>query len=200
MELLLCLVLLGIARVAIATQAATLGTAAVYGALLVAALEAGALWTLRAKLPSRAANSLHFPRLSTTLLWTGFCVAAVGVVIAVDLLFPVEETVEGLFRPFANHWAGWMALVLVVPLVEEIVFRAAVLELLLPRLRPTYSLLCSALLFSVVHGDARQAGAAFFVGLAFGLAYIKTRSVMPGVIAHAAANAMGLALVLRASG
>lgn len=88
----------------------------------------------------------------------------------------------------------WMA-ALLTPVVEEFWYRANLLEALRPRLGDRRALVVSALLFSFVHADPGAVLALFGLGLIFGMLYLRTGSLWPGVIAHGLWNATSFFLV-----
>jgi hypothetical protein len=78
----------------------------------------------------------------------------------------------------------------VVPILEEYLFRGLILRGLLTHCRPRTAVLISALLFATTHGNLRQFILAMVIGFVFGWWYVRTRSVGPGIIGHAAFNAV----------
>ena len=87
------------------------------------------------------------------------------------------------------------ALAVVTPLSEEVLFRGFVLRGLLPSIGAGPAVVASALLFSVLHLEPRVMVPIFITGLAFGLLYVRTRSVWPCIAAHAGQNALALLAV-----
>ncbi len=94
-----------------------------------------------------------------------------------------------------GHGAGWLSIALVVPVAAEIVFRAVLIELLWRRLSTSGAVVLSAAIFGLAHLDLRVGIGAFVLGLIFGAAYVKTKSIAPGVMGHVATNIMGLYLL-----
>ena len=84
-----------------------------------------------------------------------------------------------------ERW-GYVAVGLLAPLVEELVFRGAILRALLGlwKSRPWLCITVSALLFSLVHGNPVQMPHAFIIGLLLGWLYFRTGSIVPGVVYH----------------
>lgn len=80
---------------------------------------------------------------------------------------------------------GYIVVGLLAPLVEEMVFRGAILRALLDRGgRHWTAITISAVLFAVVHGNPAQMPHAFLVGLLLGWMYYRTDSIVPGVAYH----------------
>lgn len=137
-----------------------------------------------------------------TLFWVA-CLA-VGLMIPVSyatelLHFSAPDDLAKLLANMMNHNLGFITIGMVAPLAEEMVFRGAVLrtlnEVLGHRLR-WVAIAVSALLFAVVHGNMAQGFGAFVLGLALGWMYVRTGSIVPGVVFHWVNNGVAV-LVFR---
>lgn len=84
-----------------------------------------------------------------------------------------------------ERW-GYVAVGLLAPLVEELVFRGAILRALLRQWesRPWMCIAVSALIFAAAHGNPAQMPHAFIVGMLLGWMYRRTGSIVPGVAYH----------------
>lgn len=84
-----------------------------------------------------------------------------------------------------ERW-GYIAVGLLAPLAEELVFRGAILRVLLRQWesRRWMCIAVSALVFSLAHGNPAQMPHAFIVGLLLGWMYCRTGSIVPGVAYH----------------
>lgn len=137
-----------------------------------------------------------------TLFWVA-CLAVglmMPVAYATELLhFSAPDDLNKLFAGMMSHDLGFIAIGIVGPLAEEMVFRGAILrtlnEMLGHRLR-WVAIAVSALLFAVVHGNMAQGFAAFLLGLALGWMYVRTGSIVPGVVFHWVNNSI-VVLVFR---
>ena len=113
--------------------------------------------------------------------------------------WPVAATSSVLHLPILSSLLAWTLFCLVVvvlgPMTEEIVYRAIVIESLRRKLSAPAAVVCAAALFGIVQGELRTGLLAFGAGLAFGLAYVRSRSIAPGAVAHAVNNAFGLLVV-----
>lgn len=78
-----------------------------------------------------------------------------------------------------------LAQITAVPLVEEIIYRGILLNLLLSRSNVTNSILISSIAFAVLHGHPVTA---FFGGLIFAHIYVKTRNLWLCILGHSCAN------------
>ena len=80
---------------------------------------------------------------------------------------------------------GYGILGLMAPLVEEIVFRGAILRALLRwKNNPWIGIVISAVLFSAIHMNPAQMPHALLIGILLGWMYYRTDSIIPGVIYH----------------
>ena len=83
-----------------------------------------------------------------------------------------------------------LSITVAAPLAEELMFRG-VIQTRLERAMPVWAaVVLQAVLFGVVHGTPIQMAYAFLLGLAFGFLRSRTGSILPGIAAHAAFNAM----------
>ncbi|MEG1886796.1 MAG: type II CAAX endopeptidase family protein [Oscillospiraceae bacterium] len=75
-------------------------------------------------------------------------------------------------------------------LVEEFAFRGVILSILKKRFSPTSSIIISAVVFGLVHGNLVQIPFALLMGLAFGYITVYSGSLWPAIIAHFLNNTM----------
>ena len=106
-----------------------------------------------------------------------------------------NEQLEGLM----SVPGGYMVIALLPPMVEELVFRGAVLRSLIktrpqpPQTQPGtpwLAIFLSSVLFALVHLNPAQMPHAFLIGLLLGWMYVRTGSIIPGVAYHWANNTM----------
>ncbi len=122
-----------------------------------------------------------------TLVWSSL--AALGAVIPAlwlqEQMPPLPNLMENEFDMIlANRW-GYLAIGLLAPLAEELVFRGAILKVLLnSRLSVVNAIVVSALLFALVHANPAQMPYAFLIGLLLGWMYWRTGSILPGMAYH----------------
>ena len=95
----------------------------------------------------------------------------------------------------SNYW-GYLAIGLLAPLAEEIVFRGAILRTLLESnsRQPVGPIMISAVLFSLIHMNPAQMPYAFLAGLLLGWMYWRTGSILPGMAYHWANNSVAYIL------
>ncbi len=98
-----------------------------------------------------------------------------------DLPNSMQETFEMMMR----HPLGIIAIVIMAPIVEELLFRGAIEGYLLRKWKhPAGAIVFSSLVFGLVHGNWVQAPFAFVIGLALGWMYYRTGSLLPGILMH----------------
>lgn len=103
-----------------------------------------------------------------------------------DIVDQTNQQLEGLM----SIPGGYMVIALLPPVVEELVFRGAVLRSLLEwKSEKKWAMIAlSALFFSLVHLNPAQMPHAFLIGLLLGWMYTRTGSIVPGVAYHWANN------------
>ena len=118
--------------------------------------------------------------------WAG--VAALGTLIPSEVyqeLLPLPDfSTQELMQVMSSRW-GYLTICIFAPLVEEVVFRGAVLRSLLQRMNSRWGAIAlSAFLFALVHLNPAQMPHAFLIGLLLGWMYERTRSILPGIMVH----------------
>ena len=94
-----------------------------------------------------------------------------------------DDNAALLGQIMASPW-GYLAICIFAPLVEEVVFRGAILRTLLDSFRPAVAIIASALVFAIVHLNWAQMPHAFLMGLLLGWMYWRTGSIIPGILLH----------------
>ncbi len=104
----------------------------------------------------------------------------------------------GLFQQVMHGLRGWnltlavLGLGLAPALGEEFLFRGLLLRGLVGKLGAMGALLVSALFFGLVHFDPVHSVAATLIGLYLGVAFLRTGSLLPGIICHAINNVIAV--------
>ena len=133
----------------------------------------------------------------TVLFW---CVlAAFGAIIPStylqDMMPELPNWAEKEFELIMNNRFGYFIIGLLAPLVEELVFRGAILRALLRwKSNPWIGIVISAVMFSAIHMNPAQMPHAFLVGLLLGWMYYRTDSIVPGVVYHWVNNTIAYVL------
>ena len=109
----------------------------------------------------------------------------------------IPDLYESLFLQLKNNPWGIMAVAVVAPVFEEILFRGAIEGHLLKTGRhPAFAIILSALLFGVVHGNPAQIPFAFVLGLVMGWLFYATGSLLPSMLLHFINNMSSVVLGL----
>jgi len=115
--------------------------------------------------------------------------AAAGTVLPAEWILEkmpeLPNIVEGEFGMVLDNPAGYMVIGIFAPLVEEVVFRGAILRALLRSMKSHWGAIAiSAVLFSLVHANPAQMPYALAIGMLLGWMYWRTDSVVPGIAFH----------------
>lgn len=97
----------------------------------------------------------------------------------------------GLGRGF---WACFTAIIS-ASILEELLCRGLIFELLRKRLGVRTSILFSSLFFGLIHLEVATAIVALVAGVIFGLLYVRTSSLYTTIIIHAINNALAFAMI-----
>ena len=112
-----------------------------------------------------------------------------------ELLPELPNVVDQEFDLLFNNRLGYFVIGLSGPLVEELVFRGAILRSLLDwRQNPWIGIAISAVFFSLSHMNPAQMPHAFLIGLLLGWMYYRTDSIVPGVVFHWVNNTVAYVL------
>ena len=124
------------------------------------------------------------------LIWA--ILAGLGAILPLQWLYEqmnitMTDDVKHLFESIMGSRWGYLALGILAPVAEELVFRGAILRSLMDYFNhrlPWIPIVVSALLFGAVHGNMAQFANAFTMGLLLGWLYYRTHSIVPGVVLH----------------
>ena len=103
----------------------------------------------------------------------------------INLTMP--DTTRMMFEEVMKVSWGYVAIGLMVPIAEEIVFRGAIQHTLQVALGKRYhwiAIVISALIFGFIHFNLAQGVHAFVIGLLLGWMYYRTGSILPGLVFH----------------
>ena len=97
----------------------------------------------------------------------------------------LPNTLEDIFDQMVKSPVGIFSIVVSGPIIEEIVFRRIIINDCMTRFgKPWAAILISAALFGIIHLNPAQMANAFLMGILFGWVYIRTGSMLPGIIGH----------------
>lgn len=111
-----------------------------------------------------------------------------------------QELIGGMSDDMEKSVVAFVLSVFIIaPIVEEFVFRALIMTKLRKEFNVTTSIIVSAILFALIHfmaGSIVIVVHAFLGGIIFSLAYMKTKSLFPAIIAHIFGNIGGYVPIL----
>ncbi|MFJ8219352.1 MULTISPECIES: CPBP family intramembrane glutamic endopeptidase [Bacillus cereus group] len=81
-----------------------------------------------------------------------------------------------------------ISIVLLAPLVEELVFRYAAINILIHKFNKTWSIIISSLVFSIMHFDFPFVFGYFLIGLVLAVVYVRTNRLLVSFFVHASMN------------
>lgn len=90
---------------------------------------------------------------------------------------------------------AFVALVIVAPISEELVYRGFVFQGLSNRFHPIWAALVSSILFGLVHGQLNVFIDTFILGMVLCWLFVKTKSIWPPIILHAIKNGVAFYLL-----
>lgn len=110
------------------------------------------------------------------------------------------DSVEGLSKEFSGAGnLGWrmVSAIILIPVIEELVFRAMLQRLLARRFSVPLAILIQALCFGAVHlATPMHVLIGVFGGLSFGMIYVATNRLSLTIATHCASNAIFILLIL----
>ena len=136
----------------------------------------------------------------TALLWVALF--TLGTIIPLEFVYEqlgleMDANTSKVFESLVKESWGYVAVGILAPLAEEIVFRGAILRTLLGMVNKKnhwVAIMISAALFGAVHGNAAQLVNALLMGLLLGWMYYRTKSLVPGILMHWVNNTMAYVL------
>lgn len=124
---------------------------------------------------------------------------AIGISILTEDV-PLPQAMQELSLRMAHTPLGLLALIIVGPLAEELLFREAIEgEMLRRGARPWVAIAVSAIAFSAIHLNLAQGLYALPLAILFGIIYLKTRNILITTVLHILNNSIA-ALQLRFMG
>ena len=135
-----------------------------------------------------------------TLLWVALF--SLGTIIPLSFLYEqlgieMDENTQQIITSLMKEPWGYVAVGILAPLAEEVVFRGAILRTLLgimSKKNHWVAIMISAAIFGVVHANLAQFINALLMGLLLGWMYYRTGSLVPGILLHWINNTMAYVL------
>lgn len=109
----------------------------------------------------------------------------------------IPNIMEQSFDLLQSGWGGILAITIIGPVLEEVLFRGAITKALLQQYSPTKAIFISALIFGVFHINPAQILPAFLIGLLLAWTYYKTASLIPCILMHILNNSLSVYISLR---
>lgn len=139
------------------------------------------------------ARSVHWPKVPAALVGSAAGILAVSLF---SEFFDLPDFTGGSLTEMMDSLPGILAVGVLGPILEEVVFREALLGGMLAQgASPWKAILISAFVFGAVHFNPAQFPAAFSIGLLLGVVYWKTGNIVVTSIIHMANNLLCVALV-----
>ena len=129
---------------------------------------------------------------AVAILTSGFVVSSL-----MSLLDWIPNIMEQSFDILQSVWGGILAIAIVGPVLEELLFRGAITKALLQQYNPTKAILISALLFGAFHINPAQILPAFLIGILLAWTYYKTGSLIPCIFMHILNNSLSVYLSIK---
>lgn len=128
--------------------------------------------------------------IAMTLMWIGNIIGSIitsiiGFSMTNEITNPVEEMIRN-----SSIYINLIVISILAPIFEEIFFRKLLIDRTI-KYGATLSILLSALMFALFHGNLSQFFYAFLLGLLFAFVYIKTGKIIYSIILHAFVNFYG---------
>ena len=162
-------------------------------ALLLADVVMGGILIWKGYLSDR---QLWNPTTATCLGWT--LIAGVSAIFIADAISSLAnflpDWMENSFADIETNWLGILAIAIVGPVLEEMLFRGAVTTTLLKEYSPKKAIIYSALIFGIFHLNPAQILVATLLGLLLGWLFYRTRSLIPCIIVHILNNSLSVFL------
>lgn len=124
-------------------------------------------------------------------------IAGLFVTDPLNMLIPMPDSVRDSFMKFLQpNIFSFLTSVIAAPILEEILFRGIILEGFLRNYSPRKAVIWSSVIFGIAHLNPWQAVGAILIGILIGWIYMKTNSLIPGMILHFANNLIAFILMM----
>ncbi|MEQ9378499.1 MAG: type II CAAX endopeptidase family protein [Imperialibacter sp.] len=111
-------------------------------------------------------------------------------------LIPMPESIKKMFEALMQpNIFSFITIVIMAPLLEEAFFRGVVLEGFLRNYSPWKAIIWSSMIFGAAHMNPWQTISASLIGVLIGWIYVKTNSLIPGIILHFFNNLIGFSVM-----
>lgn len=141
----------------------------------------------------------YVPTSAGYLGWTALLAVALNILTGwlLSLMDFLPDWNKDTFAQLMGNWAGIVDICLLAPVMEELVFRGAIMRELLKRQQPWMAMVVSSFFFGLVHFNPAQSAFAFLLGMLLAWIYWRTRSLVPCIVFHVLNNSLSTGLSLR---
>lgn len=167
---------------------ASVQTAAIWGSILSFFIMGGYLWRGNYFRKDERTWSVISPRVLVLTMLIG--ISSYVFLIQLNEILDLPNILEDQFVNMSNNLWGILAISLLGPVLEEFLFRGAILGTLLKKMNPRIAILVSAVIFGLIHFNPAQVVYAFFFGIVLGRIYYVTGSLILCMIVHVMANSI----------
>lgn len=102
----------------------------------------------------------------------------------------LPDIMEDTFEALESGWVGILAVSVLGPILEEMLFRGAITRELLKHYNSKHAILFSGLIFGLFHINPAQILPAMLIGFVLAWLYWRTKSIIPGIIIHIINNSL----------
>lgn len=166
----------------------SLSTAAIVPSLILGfVLMAAFLWRKDYLKDARLWNITTFAFLGWSIL------LGMSLIFLIDILMSllnVPDFLETSFDVIESGWIGILAVAIIGPVLEEMLFRGAITKELLKQYEPLKAILISGLIFGIFHLNPAQIFPAMLIGFVLAWLYWRTGSLIPGILIHIVNNSL----------
>lgn len=133
---------------------------------------------------------IQYISITFTLMWIGNIIGlalttAIGLAIHNDVANPIQNLINS-----TDIWLNILLISIIGPIFEEIIFRKLLIDRTI-KYGARVSIILSAVLFALFHGNLNQFFYALFMGGFFAYIYIKTGKIIYTIILHLIINLTG---------
>lgn len=106
----------------------------------------------------------------------------------------LPDFMEDTFMELSDEPLAVVAMALLAPIVEEMMFRGAIQGYLMRRCSNAWTgIIITAIIFGAIHMNPQQVVYATLLGIIFGWIYYRTRSLLPVIVGHVLNNSIAVA-------
>ena len=138
-----------------------------------------------------------------TISWRKAPLAIVGAlmgIIAANLLnekLDLPNLIEAEMGALCHTFWGVLAITIIGPIVEELVFREGIIGYLIRRGQHRWvAIIFSSLMFGIIHLNPAQVPFAFIMGIVLGVVYVKSHSIVLTSIIHILNNTIAVVEII----